>query len=367
MTLIWTIINVVKSSGRSLGTKTYTMASSSFSKFAKIYEASQVVSLNSLETLIQNKTRQITPDFSSPDDPFPVKFCLSLNFGQEKEGYLSVFVTNQSKRRVYSDHFSFTMSTNVCEKRWQDNSLTVFESVDYVKKDDDEKSNRWGRNKFYKLSDLKELKTPSQEWDILIHFKIKYFGEFKETSNTSEIKARYPLRKLSDDLLYRFTNEKDSDVSFLVDGKVVRAHRYILSARSDYFESMFHSGMVEASSDEIQIKDCDVDLFSTMIKFLYTDVPPEEIDEIATKLLPLADQFLVPKLKYLCEESIVKALNQENVKENLILAHLCNCPELKNRCFVELTPSVFNDCSELKSYPDLLVEYLQFRSNRHGS
>merc|ERR1719419_764168 len=202
------------------------------------------------------------------------------------------------------------MSTNVCLKQLQDNSLKVFESVDYVDKDDDKKSNKksnnWGCTEFYELSDLKKLKTPNQDWDIQIHFKIWYFGEFKETSNTSKIKARYPLRKLSDDLLYRFTNEKDSDVFFLVDGKVVRANRYILSARSDYFESMFHSGMVEA-------------------------------------------------------------LNQENVKENLILAHLCNCPELKNRCFEELTRSVFNDCSELKSYPDLLVEYLQFRSNRHGS
>jgi len=365
--MIWTIINVFKSSGRSLGTQTNTMASSTFSKLAKIYEASQVVSLNSLETLIQNKTLQITPDFSSPDDPFPVKFCLDLNFGRKKEGYLSVYINNQSKRRVYVEHQSLTMSTNVCLKQKQYNSLQVFESVDYVKEDDDEKSNNWGWSEFYELSDLKKLKTPNQDWDIQIHFKIWYFGEFKETSNTSKIKARYPLRKLSDDLLYRFTNEKDSDVSFLVDGKVVRAHRYILSARSDYFESMFHSGMVEASSDEIQIKDCDVDLFSTMIKFLYTDVPPEEIDEIATKLLPVADQFLVPNLKYHCEESIVKALNQENVKENLILAHLCNCPELKNRCFEELTRSVFNDCSELKSYPDLLVEYLQFRSNRHGS
>merc|ERR1712135_265719 len=149
------------------------------------------------------------------------------------------------------------MSTNVCLKQLQCNDLRVFESVDYVKEDGDEKSKRWGWYKVYELSDLKKLKTPNQDWDIQIHFKIWYSGELKETSNTSKIKARYPLRKLS-------------DVSFLVDGKVVRANRYILSARSDYFESMFHSGMVEASSDEIQIKDCDVDLFSTMIKFLYT-------------------------------------------------------------------------------------------------
>jgi len=353
-----------QSFGQSFGTRTNTTASS-FSIIAKSYEASQVVSLNCLSTLIENKTIQKTPEFSSPDDPVPVKFRLVLSFGKMKEGYLSIYVKNQSKRRVHYKHYSFTMSTDVRLKQLQVNSPRVFESVDHVPEDG--KSHTWGFAEFYKLTYLENLKTPKQEWDIQIHFKIKYFGEFKETSKTSKIKARYPLRKLSDDLLYRFTSEKDSDVSFLVNGKIVRAHRYILSARSDYFESMFHSGMAEASSDKIEIKNCEFNLFTTMIKFLYTDVPPDDIDEIATKLLPVADQFLILNLKYHCEKSLVENLNQENVKEVLLLAYQHNCPELKNCCFEELTLSMFNDCSELKSYPDLALEYLQFLSNRHGS
>jgi len=195
---------------------------SSVSIIAKTYEASQVVSLNRLSTLIENETIQKTPEFSSSDDPNPVKFRLELYFGSYKEGYLSVYVRNQSKRRVHSDHFSFTMSTDVPLKHWNNNSF-VFESMDHFNHPGSEnrRYSAWGNKHFYKLSDLAELKTPRQEWDIQILFKIKYVGEFKETSKNNEIKVRYPPRKLSDDLLNIFTNEKDTDVSFLVNGKLV--------------------------------------------------------------------------------------------------------------------------------------------------
>jgi len=74
-------------------TKLKKMANS-VSILAQAYEASQVVSLNCLNTLIRNKEVKITKEFSSPEDPNPVKFYLILSFGKEKEGYLSVFALN---------------------------------------------------------------------------------------------------------------------------------------------------------------------------------------------------------------------------------------------------------------------------------
>jgi len=247
----------------------------------------------------------------------------------------------------------------------EDNSAKFFECED---DEDDGKTSNWGWADFYKLSDLNDVKTSERAWDIQIHFKIKYIGEFKHTTKISKIEDTYPPRKLSDDLLTTFINEEDFDITLGVDGKNVRAHRYVLSARSEYFKSisMFRSGMVEANSDEIEIKDCDFDLFKMMIKFLYTDIPPDEIDGIATELLPVADKFLVMNLKYHCEESLRKSLKEENVKEVLLLAYKYNCATLKKCCFNKLTLSMCNDWSELKSYPDLAVECLQFLSNCHG-
>jgi len=334
---------------------------SSVSILAQAYEASQVVSLNCLTKLIENKEIEITPQFSSPDDPNPAKFCLELSFGKRKEGYLSVYVQNHSKRRVLSEYQSLTLSSDVLWFGSDIVSFGFFESGDY--------GCCLGYIEFYKLSDLMDVKTSNQDWDIQIHYKIKYIGEFKRTTKMSKIEDTYPLRKLSDDLLTILINEKDFDITFVVDGKDVGAHRTILSARSDYFESMFRSGMMETNSDRVMIKDCDFNLFTIMIKFLYTDIPPDDIDGIAKELLPIADQFLVTNLKYHCEKSLVKSLNKENVKEFLLLALTHNCPELKNACFSKLTLSMINDWSELnlKSYPDLAVEYLQFLSKCHGS
>jgi len=341
---------------------------SSVSILAQAYEASQVVSFNCLTTLIGNKETEITPDFSSPDDPNPVKFCLKFSFGTEKEGYLSVYVQNHSKRRVLREYQSLTLSSDVLLVQSEEKSAKFFESVDYDSCNS-VASSSWGYIEFYKLSDLMDVKTSNQDWDIQIRYKIKYIGEFKRTTKMTKVEDTYPLRKLSDDLLNMLINEKDFDITFVVDGKNVCAHRNILSARSDYFESMFRSGMMETNSDKIMIKDCDFNLFTIMIKFLYTDIPPDDIDGIATELLPKADQFLITNLKSRCEKSLVKSLNKENVKEFLLLALTHNCPELKNACFSKLTLSMINDWSELnlKSYPDLAVEYLQFLSKCHGS
>jgi len=333
---------------------------------AQAYEASQVVSLNCLNTLIGNKETKMTPHFSSPDDPNPVKFCLELYFGSKKEGYLSVFVNNQSNRRVHSEYFSFTLSSDVLLKQIEDKCAKFFECEGYSNSKDG-RFRSWGWQEFYKLSDLKDVKTSKQAWDIQIHFKIKYIGEFNQTTKINKIEDTYPLCRLSDDLFTTFINEEDFDITLDVDGKNIRAHRYILTARSEYFRSMFRSGMVEANSDKIKMKDCDFDLFKMMIKFLYTDIPPDEIDGIATKLLPVADKFLVMKLKHHCEESLLKSLKEENVKEVLLLAHKYNCPTLKKCCFNMLTLSMCNNWSELKSYPDLSFECLQFLSNCHGN
>jgi len=146
--------------------------------------------------------------------------------------------------------------------------------------------------------------------------------------------------------------------------EVFKAHRIILSARSDYFKSMFNSGMVESlKNNPILIQECDPDMFKKILEFLYTDIPPEDIDQVAMDLLPLADQYLINTLKKHCAMSLKKNLNQENVKEVLLLAHTHHCPSLKFHCFKELPLSLFNDWNEIKEHGDLAVEYLQFLSN----
>ena len=74
---------------------------------------------------------------------------------------------------------------------------------------------------------------------------------------------RWPLQKpaaaavlsLSGDLESMVDNAQFSDVEFVVDGRTVHAHKFILFARSEYFRRMFTSGYRESTDSTIAIPD----------------------------------------------------------------------------------------------------------------
>ncbi|TMW66068.1 hypothetical protein Poli38472_003833 [Pythium oligandrum] len=65
-------------------------------------------------------------------------------------------------------------------------------------------------------------------------------------------------------------NEEFSDISFLVEGRIVYAHKIILTLLSDRFRSMFTGGFREAQQKEIVIPDMRYVVFLKMLEYLYT-------------------------------------------------------------------------------------------------
>ena len=55
------------------------------------------------------------------------------------------------------------------------------------------------------------------------------------------------------DYSMKVNSSEFSDVKFLIDGKIIYAHKIILAARSLHFNAMFSSGMREAFANEIEI------------------------------------------------------------------------------------------------------------------
>jgi len=327
---------------------------------ADVYETSQVVSFNGLKTLFENKETKYPPTFYSTRDPKPVKFQLIVTFGAEDDQYLSVYVVNRSKRKVDTKKITFTL------KHFHSGILKE-ESFEGEMFDSDTDANRESAWCFdlYKVNDLRVTEDPpTVGWQIQITCKILYEGTLEQKVVTeAEKNWKEKGSQLADDLLDILLNEKDTDISFEIDGQVIKAHRLFLSARSEYFRSMFNSGMIENSSNKVKIKECDPTMFKKLLEFLYTDKCPTDIDAIASKLLPVADQYMISALKSYCADALRQSLTQDNVKEVLLLAHIHNCPLLKEYCFQHLTFSFFND-SEMKDHADLALEYLQFLSNR---
>jgi len=110
------------------------------------------------------------------------------------------------------------------------------------------------------------------------------------------------------------------DVTIVCDDNLeVFAHKCILVSRSEYFFSMFCSGWSESSA-QLTLP-LPVLTVQTIIDYLYTDeslrVEKSEDLEFVCNILIVADQFLLCRLKQICEVQLTKLLTLKNVTELL--------------------------------------------------
>jgi len=80
------------------------------------------------------------------------------------------------------------------------------------------------------------------------------------------------------------------------------------------------------------------DVFMALLEYLYTDhvqaIQQKTVKvEFALDLLSVADQFLVEKLKMLCENSIQKSIDVDNVAHMLHTADQRQAHGLRKKCF----------------------------------
>lgn len=62
----------------------------------------------------------------------------------------------------------------------------------------------------------------------------------------------------------------DLSFPFNTGSRRIRAHRLVLSAASDYFAAMFTSPVLEATQEEVVMRDMDSDALQTLINYCYT-------------------------------------------------------------------------------------------------
>jgi BTB/POZ domain-containing protein 9 len=74
---------------------------------------------------------------------------------------------------------------------------------------------------------------------------------------------------LSDNLNGLYLSETFSDITLVVDGNRLPAHRVLLAARSDYFRALLYGGMKESQETDIHIKVSSLQAFKYLLKYLY--------------------------------------------------------------------------------------------------
>ena len=168
------------------------------------------------------------------------------------------------------------------------------------------------------------------------------------------IPCEVPPSTLASELGEFVGNAELSDVQFLVEGKVVHAHKFILCARSSYFRAMFLGGAYkEGSSDNAEIELFDVrhDIFLILLRYLYTDKVSISVD-VAMDLFETADQFGVDRLKRICEDKMLVALNASNAATIFLAADAHHAIQLRTRC-MHFILNHFNEVSKSASFADM--------------
>ncbi len=135
---------------------------------------------------------------------------------------------------------------------------------------------------------------------------------------------------LVSDLKKFVNNELLSDITFIVEGEKVYAHK-LLCTRCPYFHNMLTGEYMESKAAEIIIEDVKYSTFIQFMEFLYTDtlqiVIPEAID-----LFQIADRYSMDRLKSQCEYLMLSTLSVDTAAQIFLLADTHDATLLREKC-----------------------------------
>ena len=100
----------------------------------------------------------------------------------------------------------------------------------------------------------------------------------------------------------------------------------MLAVRSEYFDAMLFGGMSESRDSEgerqpIELQDVELNVFTKVLEYLYTDNVTDLTWDLGIPLLIVSERFMLDRLKALCEDRIRKEIAMDNVIGVFIASH----------------------------------------------
>lgn len=158
-------------------------------------------------------------------------------------------------------------------------------------------------------------------------------------------------------------NDEFADVTFVVNGEYVHAHRCLLASRCAHFAAMFRSGMRESVEREIHIPNVTKPVFLLLIEYLYTETVTVDVEH-AVDLYILSDLYQLERLKNICINVIKRKISMDNAASILQASSDEGCCELKDICmeFIVTNFETFSKSDSIRSLSHcLLLEVLENR------
>lgn len=138
-------------------------------------------------------------------------------------------------------------------------------------------------------------------------------------------------------------------VTFRVDGKALRADRFLLAARSEYFERMLQWGKPEENTEEVTIAKSSATAFEAVLRFVYSAGQAGEAlfkDADPLEVLHLAVEFLLDDLVRLCEWRLLQNLSAETALSTFgsVASVRSKVPVLAEECVEQLRGRMLEVC-----------------------
>ena len=124
-----------------------------------------------------------------------------------------------------------------------------------------------------------------------------------------------------------YLSDKESDITLVVDGHPIRAHKFVLSAKSIVFKAMFFGDFSEANAKEVVIHDTTLEAFQLLLKYCYfedlsaTDWPSND-HSLVIDVYKVSHLYQIKSLCLLCVKRLITLISDRNVNDMLRFARL---------------------------------------------
>jgi speckle-type POZ protein len=140
--------------------------------------------------------------------------------------------------------------------------------------------------------------------------------------------------------MYKLLNTREmSDVTFVVKGEKINAHKNILVAASSVMAAVFNGeNFKEGQSNTVEIEDIDHKVFEQLLHYIYTGTAPLLHEESMTEpLFSAANKYQIEGLKEICVDSLITKLKLRNAVHFLVVGNLHSATKLEKASLRVLT------------------------------
>ena len=185
-------------------------------------------------------------------------------------------------------------------------------------------------------SSVRNMENLFDQQDREILFELDYYGSGGSRFKGSESSALSLLNKL------RLEGEGGfCDVTLEVEGRQLATHRCVLAASSQFFYTMFSSGMKESNETLLKLHSVSFDSMSVILDYFYT----REIvisDDNVLELLNTASFLLVTPVKKACIQILQRNFSTENCFSILQVAEQFGASDLAKRASNSIKENFFS-------------------------